>query len=98
MCEGYKTTKKVNKDNITTENIGHIILSQIPGISSVTSIAIMKNFRSFPHFITELQQNHNILDNITIDEISKTENTIIKKRKINKNAIISIKKYFLDGL
>jgi ERCC4-type nuclease len=90
--------KKVKKDNITTENIGHIILSQIPGISSITSIAIMKNFRSFPHFITELQQNHNVLDNITIDDFSKTENTIIKKRKINKNAIISIKKYFLDGL
>jgi len=90
--------KKVKKDNITTENIGHIILCQIPGISSITAIAIMKNFRSFPHFITELQQNNNVLDNITIDEISKTDNLIIKKRKINKNAIISIKKYFLDKL
>lgn len=88
--------KKVKKDNITTENIGHIILCQIPGISSITAIAIMKNFKSFSHFIIELQQNNNALDNITIDEISKTENSIIKKRKINKNAIVSIKKYFLD--
>ncbi len=79
--------KKVKKDNITTENIGQIILSQIPGISSVTSIAIMKHFNSFPHFIQEIQKNPNVLDNICIE-------TNGKKRKINKTSIQSILKYF----
>ena len=79
--------KKVKKDNITTENIGQIILSQIPGISSVTSIAIMKQFNSFPHFIREIQQNPTALDNIYIE-------TNGKKRKINKTSIESILKYF----
>ena len=79
--------KKVKKENITTENIGQIILSQIPGISSVTSIAIMKQFNSFPHFIQEIQKNPNVLDNICIE-------TNGKKRKINKTSIKSIQKYF----
>jgi ERCC4-type nuclease len=79
--------KKVKKDNITTENIGQIILSQIPGISSVTSIAIMKHFNSFPHFIREIQQTPTVLDNIYIE-------TNGKKRKINKTSIESILKYF----
>jgi len=53
--------KKVKKDNITPENIGEIILCQIPGISSVTAIAIMKNFNGFPHFIDELQKIRRVL-------------------------------------
>ena len=36
--------KKEKKKNITPENIGEIILSQIPGVSSHTSKVIMKNF------------------------------------------------------
>ena len=38
-CE---VVKKVKKENITKENMGEIILCQIPGISSITAIAIMK--------------------------------------------------------
>jgi ERCC4-type nuclease len=37
-CE---VVKKVKKENITKENMGEIILCQIPGISSITAIAIM---------------------------------------------------------
>ena len=62
-------------------------MSQIPGISSVTSIAIMKHFNSFPHFIQEIQKNPNVLDNICIENNGK-------KRKINKTSIQSIQKYF----
>jgi len=36
--------KKTKKDNVTPENIGEIILCQIPGISSVSAITIMKEF------------------------------------------------------
>ena len=82
--------KKVKKDNITPENIGEIILCQIPGISSITAISIMKNFNSFPHFLEELQKNNNILENIT------NNNNDGKIRKINKNCIENIKKYLLQ--
>jgi ERCC4-type nuclease len=86
--ENYcSVVKKVKKENITKENIGEIILSQIPGISSVSAIAIMKNFESFPHFLEIIQKNHDVLNNISYE----TNGT---KRKISKKIIESIKLYF----
>ena len=80
--------KKVKKDNVTPENIGEIILCQIPGISSVTAIAIMKHFNSFLHLITELQNNPGCLENITIENNGKI-------RKINKSSIQNIQSFLL---
>lgn len=80
--------KKVKKDNVTPENIGEIILCQIPGISSVTAIAIMKNFSSFPEFIKQIQYNPDCLNNIVCETKGKT-------RKISKSCIENIKKYLL---
>jgi len=86
--ENYcSVVKKVKKENITKENIGEIILSQIPGISSVSAIAIMKNFESFPHFLEIIQKNHDVLNNISYE-------TNGAKRKISKKIIESIKLYF----
>ena len=42
-----EVVKKVKKENITPENIGEIILSQIPGVSSHTSQIIMNKFGSY---------------------------------------------------
>ena len=58
--------KKVKKDNVTPDNIGEIILCQIPGISSVTAMAIMKHFNTFPKLIEELQKNSQCIENTTI--------------------------------
>jgi ERCC4-type nuclease len=80
--------KKVKKDNITPENIGEIILCQIPGISSVSAIAIMKRFSGFPNLISELHTNPTCLDAITIETNGKT-------RKINKTIIENIKRFLL---
>jgi ERCC4-type nuclease len=80
--------KKVKKDNVTPENIGEIILCQIPGISAVTAIAIMKKFGAFPQLIKELQTNINCLDDIVCETKGKT-------RKIGKNCIENIKKYLV---
>jgi ERCC4-type nuclease len=80
--------KKVKKDNVTPENIGEIILCQIPGISAVTAIAIMKKFGNFPNLIKELQLNINCLDDIVCETKGKT-------RKIGKNCIENIKKYLV---
>jgi ERCC4-type nuclease len=81
--------KKVKRENITPENIGEIILCQIPGIHSATAISIMKQFRNFPHFIEELNKNPNILDNI---QCSMSNG---KSRKINKTCVQNIKQYLL---
>jgi ERCC4-type nuclease len=80
--------KKVKKDNVTPENIGEIILCQIPGISAVTAIAIMKKFGTFPQLNKELQTNIHCLDDIVCETKGKT-------RKIGKNCIENIKKYLV---
>jgi len=80
--------KKVKKENITPENIGEIILSQIPGISSVTAIAIMKQFTSISNLIDELKKNPNRLENIQYE-------TNGKLRKINRTCIQSIITYLI---
>lgn len=80
--------KKVKKDNITPENIGEIILCQIPGISSTTAIAIMKNFNGFPHFINEIKQNPQCIDNVTTESNGKI-------RKISKSCLDNIRRFLL---
>jgi ERCC4-type nuclease len=80
--------KQVKKENVTPANIGEIILCQIPGISSVTALAIMKNYDSFPHFLEELQKNPNCLENVSSESKGKI-------RKINKTCIQNIKLYLL---
>jgi ERCC4-type nuclease len=81
--------KKVKKDNITPENIGEIILCQIPGISSVTAISIMKKFGTFPKLMEELRINSSCLDNL----VCETANG--KTRKINKQSTENIRKFLL---
>jgi len=80
--------KKVKKENVTPENIGEIVLCQIPGISSTTAISIMKKFGTFPQLMKAMQENPNSLDDITYESNGKI-------RKINKPCIENIKKYFL---
>jgi len=83
--------KKVKKDNVTPDNIGEIILCQIPGISSITAMAIMKHFKSFPYFIEELQRNPGCIENLTIESNGKI-------RKINKSSIENIRRYLVRSI
>jgi ERCC4-type nuclease len=83
--------KKVKKDNITPENIGEIILCQIPGISAVSAIAIMKKFSTFPNFMKEIKENPDCLNDIMCDTKGETN----KSRKLGKNCIENLKRYFL---
>tara|TARA_B110000285_G_scaffold157411_1_gene175603 strand:+ start:1518 stop:2480 length:963 start_codon:yes stop_codon:yes gene_type:complete len=82
--------KKVKKENITPENIGEIILCQIPGISSITAIAIMKHFNHFTHFIEEITKDFSCIENLTIESNGKV-------RKISKKSIESIQQYLLNN-
>lgn len=77
-CELVKTVKK---DNITPENIGEILLCQIPGISSVTAKVILQKFDgSFTKMCKEITTNTNpveLFKDIVLEKDGKT-------RKINK--------------
>jgi len=79
--------KKVKKENITPENIGEIMLCQIPGISSVTAIAIMNVFKTIPELLLKLKEDNTCLNDITYT------NSTSQKRKISKTAILNIIKY-----
>ena len=81
--------KKVKKENVTPENIGEIVLCQIPGISSVTAMAIMSNFSSFNHFMQELQSNPQCIDTLTVTSNGKV-------RKISKTSLENIRQYLLS--
>ena len=85
VSKNYCTViKKNKKENITKENIGEIMLCQIPGISSTIAIAIMKNYNSFRELMNAINENPNCLDNLcTTDKNGK-------QRKISKSAISSI--------
>jgi ERCC4-type nuclease len=79
--------KKVKKDNITTENIGEIMLCQIPGISSASALAILSQFKTLPNLIKSIETDEKCLANIsTIDANGKS-------RKISKTAIATIIKF-----
>ena len=81
--------KKVKKDNITPENISEIMLCQIPGISSVTSLAIINKFKTITNLIICIQNDSNCLNDIT------TTNIKGQQRKISKTCISNIYKFLL---
>jgi ERCC4-type nuclease len=81
--------KKVKKENITPDNIGEIMLCQIPGISSVTALAIMEKYKSLPNLIKEIDINNDCLKDIT------STNAKGQIRKINKTSIANIVKFLL---
>jgi ERCC4-type nuclease len=81
--------KKVKKENITPDNIGEIMLCQIPGISSVTALAIMDKFKTLPELIKKVEENNECLKDVSYT------NAKGQTRKINKTSIANIAKYLL---
>ena len=57
---------RVKKDNITHENIGEIMLSQIPSVSSASAIAIMAKFSTMANLFAALQKDPTSLNDITL--------------------------------
>lgn len=79
--------KKVKKDNITPNNIGEILLSQIPGISSVSALAIMATFKTLPNLIMRIKEDISCLHGVTYT------NSKNQTRKLNKTIIANIIKF-----
>ena len=87
-CNVLKVKKEKNA-NVTPENIGVIMLSTIPGISSKTASAIMNEFKTMAQLIKSFEQNPHCLNHICI------ENDGGKSRKITSTCIENIRKYVL---
>jgi hypothetical protein len=81
--------KKVKKDNVTPANIGEIVLCQIPSISSVSAIAIMKKFGTLARLIDEVSKNPACMDDIQTTSSAGT-------RKISRAVLQNIRKFLID--
>ena len=79
--------KKVKKANITPKNIGEIMLSQIPGISTQSAKAIMMNYKTVKGLLDAVSLDNSCLDGVTY-ETSKG-----KKRHISRTAIKNLIEY-----
>jgi crossover junction endonuclease MUS81 len=87
-CSILKVKKEKNA-NITPENIGVIMLSTIPGISSKTAIVIMNEFKTIAQLIKSFELNPHCLNHICIETNSG------KTRKIASTCIENIGKYLM---
>ena len=83
--------KKVKKDNITADNIGEIMLSQIPGVGSQPAIEIMKKYRNIAGLVNALREDPNCLENMQVEGVGG------KKRRMNSTAIKKIREYLSEG-
>tara|TARA_A100001011_G_C14291049_1_gene836220 strand:- start:632 stop:1420 length:789 start_codon:yes stop_codon:yes gene_type:complete len=84
-----KFVTRVKKNNITPENIGEIILNQIPGISQATSLAIMEHFGSLYNLLDQLKKDGKCMDGLTYKTKTGTS------RRISKTSIRNISQYLL---
>lgn len=83
--------KKNKKENITPQNIGEIMLMQIPGVSATGALTIMKEFGTFMNVIDAVKE-HGVecLKKLTYQ--TKTGKT----RHISSTCCTNIVKYLLD--
>ena len=84
---------KVKKDNITPDNIGEIMLSQLPGISTNIAKVIINKFGSLYELIKEMEKNPKCLNDIKIDnrKISLKCRRSVFEYLLNKNTVIKVK-------
>ena len=80
-CE---VVNKVKKKNIRPDNIGEIILSQIPGISIIIANALLQTFSSLKQLTNKLENDKDILNEFTYTT------TQGKQRKLPKNVISNL--------
>lgn len=79
----------VKKNNITPENIGNIILSQIPGVSLTTANVVLNKFGSLYQLLKILETDKSCLEGIKYN--TKTG----KERSISKTSIKNMIQYLL---
>jgi ERCC4-type nuclease len=84
----YSSVIKSKKNsNVTPENIGEIVLCQIPSINSVSAVCIMKKFKTISNLIQSIKEDDKCLNDITYETEKK------QTRKISKTVISNIITY-----
>ena len=83
---------QVKKNNITKNNIGEIILSQIPGVSKATAKIIMKNHDSLYKLLESLSTDPKCLNSLTMTIKNG------KSRHLSQTSISNIIKYLLHPM
>ena len=86
---GVLKVKKEKNANVTPDNIGVIMLSTIPGISSKTAIVIMNEFKTIGQLIKSFELDPHCLNHVCIE-------TNGKSRKIASTCIENVRKYLLN--
>lgn len=88
--QSYISCIKRNKsENINTENIHQLMLSQIPGVSPKVSEIIMSEYKTLFHLIESMKENNECLNDLTYT-LSNGQ-----VRHINKKSIENIFKFLL---
>jgi len=83
--------KTIKKDNVTPNNIGEIMLCQIPGVSAGTALAIMAHFKCMVNLIADLQEHGaSCLDKVEL------KNAKGASRKLNKTCVANLVKFLLQ--
>ena len=86
QMENYSSVIKKHKSkNITKENIGEIMLCQVPGISSTIAKKIMEKYSSINNFLLNIKENINELKSMKINN-----------RKLSSKVIKNIELLFMD--
>ena len=81
--------KRTKKENITPDNIGEIMLSQIPNVSCASAMAIMRKFRTMYALMDAMRQDATALNDITVS------NKNGQAKKLTKPCINNIYHYLL---
>jgi ERCC4-type nuclease len=85
--------KKAKHENITPENIGEIILCQIPGISSTSAAELMRQYGgSIYALLEDINERPEKLETIYFSTAGG------KKRKIGTNIVQNLQKYLSRGV
>lgn len=93
---------KVKKDNVTPENIGAIMLSQIPGISSLAAVEIMKHYASLADLVNALQADPACVEKLglTIPLVGSKDPAALaagKRQRMRKAVYASLRTYLLKA-
>lgn len=90
VCDDYvAVSNRVKKTNITTDNIGAIMLAQIPSVSTASALIIMEKYKSIDDLITALQADSKALHDLTTTTKSG------KERKLTKTCTSNVYNYLL---
>ena len=89
-CDDYvAVSNRVKKTNITPDNIGAIMLAQIPSVSTASAQVIMERYKNIDELITALRADSKSLQYLTTTTKSG------KERKLTKTCTSNVYNYLL---